>query len=502
MYKILFVDDEKSVLEYLPIAIDWKELGITQIYTANDAKTALRIVREEEPDIAVIDVEMPGKNGLEFCKEAQAIRPQIKFVILSAFDRFDYARKGIILGVNDYLLKPVDEAELMAVMKKIVTGLSREELSSRQKQSMQIRALEKEAGELFRDLFHGRISEQRLEEVFPFLEEYEHICMVMQGNTDGEGCGEYLKEALDGEYLLIEPETGFYAVMWKRNIQVSIEQRIEECRQAVKMKGFHLWFAYVRKKREEGTAQALTRCVYVLESVFYGKQQERLLRDSMEFGQTEPVQPELEEGLRILSEEGDISALQSEIYKAIRDAFDKREEPVRICGMILDVFIALKMYLTKYWQKEAMDVFRKIDVSVLLRCGTPEKLYTLTDQYLGELQIFVREHQKSHGNFYIVKMARDYTKEHYQDKNLSLQEVADAVGISRTYFSKTFKELTGEKYWDYLSEYRIQKAKELLSQTNLGQAEISERVGYASEFHFSRKFKEIVGMSPNKYRRK
>ena len=211
--------------------------------------------------------------------------------------------------------------------------------------------------------------------------------------------------------------------------------------------------------------------------------------------------PDLGEGLNMLSEDGSIQALRDVIYQMMDNAFACHGEPLKICGMILDIFIGLKIYLTKYWQEDAMDVFRRLDVGTLMRCGSREDLYGLVKDYLEELRLFLARQEKDCGNAYIVRTAKKYTKEHYQDKGLSLQEVSDAVGISRTYFSKAFKEITGEKYWDYLSSYRIRKAKELLCNTNLGQAEISQRVGYESEFHFSRKFKELVGMSPNKFRR-
>lgn len=137
-----------------------------------------------------------------------------------------------------------------------------------------------------------------------------------------------------------------------------------------------------------------------------------------------------------------------------------------------------------------------------LRCGSQEILREMLEEKLRELQMFITKQGEEHGNLYIVKRAKSYTKEHYQDIGLTLQEVADVAGISRTYFSSAFKELTGEKYWDYLSRYRIEKAKTLLKETGLSQAEISEKVGYSSEYHFSRKFKEIVGISPNKFRKK
>lgn len=499
MYKILFVDDERSILDYLPLAIDWEHLGITQIYTAAGAGDALQIVKKERPDIAVVDVEMPEMDGLAFCREAQKLCPQAKFVILSAFDRFDYAKEAIVIGVDDYLLKPVDEGELMALMRQIVEELEERRRDSEESRSRQMRVLEKEVGELVLDMLRQKEPARERKEIH-IPEEYENICIVMQENEDGQECGEALRKYMDKETLIAVPENGFYAALWKQDVLESMEQKAADIRQQLLRKGFHVRMHYVRTRRGEDIGQALLRCFYGLERMFYpDSERKRLEKEGV--GHMEFSLPDLGEGLSMLSDEGNIQVIRDVIYQVMDDAFACYGEPLKICGMILDIFIGLKIYLTKYWQEDAMDIFRRLDVGTLMRCGSRENLYGLVKNYLEELKLFLAGQEKDCGNAYIVRIAKKYTKEHYQDKGLSLQEVSDAVGISRTYFSKAFKEITGEKYWDYLSSYRIRKAKELLCNTNLGQAEISQRVGYESEFHFSRKFKELVGMSPNKFRR-
>lgn len=494
MYKILFVDDEVNVLEYLPLAIRWEEFGITKIFTASDAECALGIVKREKPDIVIADVEMPGKNGLEFCKEAHEINPQMVLVILSAFDRFDYAKKAISIGVNDYLLKPVDEKELAVLMKKIVSGIE-----TQRKNNME--TMVKAVKDFLQRMFHNEKPTENLENDFPALNDYQYLAIVMQGNGDPKDCGSLLKENLDAESLCFPSQNGIYAVLWKKNILVSVEEKIDNIRWKMQREHFHIWISWVEVRERENISQAFIRCFHELEMQSFMADRTGTLNEDIMFQQADIPLPNIKEGLKTLSEDGDISVLRKEICGAMEDAFKQYGEPVCICEMILEVFIALKMYLTKNWQQDAMGVLRGLEIVTLMRCGTPENLHCMIDRYLEELRCFVDQQQKTYGDFYIVRIAKEYTKQNYQKMDLSLQEVADAVGISRTYFSKMFKDMTGEKYWDYLSRYRIEKAKEILLNTNLGQAEISEKVGYGSEFHFSRKFKEIVGMSPNKFRK-
>ncbi len=494
MYKILFVDDEQSVLDYLPLAISWDELDITELYTASDAQSALEIVKETVPDIIIADVEMPGMNGLEFCKEVKKTNPDMELVILSAFDRFDYAKKAIGMGVEDYLLKPVDEEELWQLMKRIVDDLEASGKKESQSHSIELHALEKETGTILRNLFNGENTNSRLNEKFSFLNRYENFFLIVQKNEVNGEIRECLKDILTEENILIMPESGFYILLVQRNLRVSMEQKAEELEQKLKKQGNSVMLSYTHLKKTETYEITLKRCFFKLEESFYGEKEAIL-------DWTDILPPDLKEGLNLLSEEGNIADLKKEISEAVMSAKFKKAEPVKVCNMLMDVLITLKTYLAKYWQDEAMELFRRITVFSLFRCGSLDDMYQMIERCMGELQYFVANQQKTHGNSYIVRIAKEYTKEHYQETDLSLQDVADATGTSRTYFSKIFKELTSEKYWDYLSKYRIEKAKNLLSNTNLTQAEISIRVGYASEFHFSRKFKEIAGVSPNKFRK-
>lgn len=501
MYKIIFVDDEQNILKYLPIAIDWEALGIHEMRTASNGKEALKVVEEFKPDIAMVDVEMPGMDGLEFCRKAIGLLPDLKMVILSAFDRFDYAKRAMASGVKDYILKPVDEEELETVIKKILSEITQTKHKSHGAEKMILKALEKETRELIESFIRNERNVEEMEAEFPFLREYENISIVIQDKGDESfPAGRLVVEKAGG--IAIPFNEGGWVALWKKDITSSMRTQVKEFERIAKEENEHFRFFYTRKREAEDVAQSLARCFEAVEYAFYC-QEYHIEAESLplNFLVNKLQIPDLDDALNSLSEEGEISSLETIIQQEVRKSFQQQIAPTTICQMVFDTFITLKIYLTKCWQEDALKIFRKMSVWDLLQCGSQENLHKLIGKNLDELRTFIIKQRESHGNYYIVRVAKRYTKEHFQEAELSLQEVADVVGISRTYFSTIFKELTGEKYWDYLTGYRIEQAKALLKDTNMSQAEISEQVGYSSEFHFSRKFKEVVGISPNKYRR-
>ncbi|MDO4490244.1 MAG: response regulator [Lachnospiraceae bacterium] len=495
MYKILFLDDEKSVVDYLPLALQWETLGITELHTATRAQEGLALVKKHKPDIVIVDVEMPEMNGLVFCREAQKICSDIKFVILSAFDRFDYAREAILIGVDDYLLKPVDETELEILMKKIIGELEERKRNSRQT-LLRDKAIQEKR---IMDLFWSIMNQKETGENVLLSELFENICIIMQGNEAEDDIEEIVNIYFNPEQMYYSSRKGFHVLIWERNLAISMEQKIEYMKQDLMRRGFIVQISYVRRRERETLHQALLRCFYALERQFYPEEDQERIKEG--FGQVELSMKNLNETLRRMPENGNSRELCDAILQVSKEAFACYGEPVKICAMILDILNSLKIYLTANWQADIVNIFRNLDVYTLMRCGSQEKLCLMVQQCLEKLDQILLQQEQDLGSAYIVKCAKEYTKIHYQDSKLSLQEVADVAGISRTYFSKVFKDITGKKYWDYLTEYRIRKAREFLINTNLKQLEISQMVGYESEFHFSRKFKELTGMSPNKFRR-
>ena len=123
MYKVMIIDDEKSLRNLLKITIDWKSLGLEVVGDAASGIEAINIIDELKPDIAFVDIRMPFMDGIEFSRVATKQYPELKIVILTAFDDFEYARKCVGLGISEYLMKPIVRSEITEVLIKIVKEL-------------------------------------------------------------------------------------------------------------------------------------------------------------------------------------------------------------------------------------------------------------------------------------------------------------------------------------------------------------------------------------------
>ena len=126
MYSVFLVDDEPILLEGIRSKIDWESIGLNFVGEATDGEIALSMMQEIKPDILITDVKMPFMNGLELSSAIKKIQPWIKIIILSGHDEFDYAKKAISIGVEDYLLKPFTANEVIESLKKVSIQIDRE----------------------------------------------------------------------------------------------------------------------------------------------------------------------------------------------------------------------------------------------------------------------------------------------------------------------------------------------------------------------------------------
>ena len=123
MYKVLIVDDEKMIRMGMKKVLPWDELGVGEVYTAATGKEALEILDEQHPEILITDIQMTEMTGLELIEEAKKRVPDLRVIVLTGYDNFEYARQSLRLKVQDFFLKPIEEEELANAVKNQVEYL-------------------------------------------------------------------------------------------------------------------------------------------------------------------------------------------------------------------------------------------------------------------------------------------------------------------------------------------------------------------------------------------
>lgn len=504
MYKILFIDDEKSVIQYLPMAIDWDKFQITQMKDACNGKEGLEVMREFDPDIVIADMEMPVMNGITFCQEVRKINTKVKIIILSAFDKFDYVKNALKYDVNNYLLKPIDEEELEQTISEVIREIEEEKTHSTELELLKIQGIGKELQVIYDCYKEEKECRISLEEEYPFLLEYPDICIVRYAGKDREyefytALKKVLSEQKQCRCYPVYVNSIFTVVFGKCEEDFRFSEYVGQVDNELLEQGVKLVYTYSGKEKNSASEKILggmkSSSIW-----FYDNENRKICIQSQSMKKAEfpliDIRPCMEE----LENTSRTECLEKAVLKVVFEAVKDRAPIESLFNFILNTLISVKIYLAGYQEDSFMEVFRSINFESFLMCRNPKELTELVRASIQSLEEKAETFYGGNEGMYIVRQAKRYTSSHYKNSGMTLQEVADYVGISKNYFSKIFKEISGQKYWDYLTEYRIEKAKGLLRETNLSQCMICEQIGYQSEYHFSRKFKELTGVTPSKYR--
>ncbi|MFP4697336.1 MAG: response regulator [Eubacteriales bacterium] len=138
MYRVIIVDDEENIRKLLKATIKWNQLGFDIVGEASSGIKAINIIDEIQPDVAFVDIRMPFMDGIEFSKIAIKRYPNLKIVILTAYDDFEYAKECIGIGVFEYLLKPINKKEINEILLKIKEKLDKEKPMNLEKNNLEI----------------------------------------------------------------------------------------------------------------------------------------------------------------------------------------------------------------------------------------------------------------------------------------------------------------------------------------------------------------------------
>ncbi len=508
--RMLIVDDEPVICEGLRCTINWEEIGVHVVGEAYDGAEALQIVNEQEVDVVLSDIRMEGMDGLQLAERLKDQFPNVRVIMLSGYEDFEYARQAIRLGVSDYLLKPVDIDELIEVVKKIAAGIQAEERDGG------VQEVKLWLSNMAR---HGTAYGQ---EAPSSLRGIQFRVLATQLDRFYERFGEHSPEQykeiqdtwihrLHAAMTLVRPFLRVVSVFEHENLLITLvesdvkldrkswddllEESLPELREGQLYCGASEPYEDLRETAE--------RCVEANGLLPYHVLEGRaiLLPEYRESSECDRVLPAFDVTARakglvtamFKQEPDEVDALVSEMFLFFRDGgylpgeiFIAYEE---LSALLRQRLRNSGMTELDYGHKASLD-FNIFNSYVSIEMIVKEEMQELLRQ------IELNGIDKS---YWIIEKAKRYMNEHYRT-DLKASEVAAWLKITPSYFSCIFKQSTGKGFTEYMNEMRMEQAKELLATTHDKVFEVADKVGYKEYKYFVSVFKTYTGMTPKEYR--
>ncbi|MBM6614488.1 response regulator transcription factor [Desemzia sp. RIT804] len=495
MYKVLIVDDEPIVREGLEWIIEWEKYNYQIIDTAENGKEGLEKIRSLKPDLVVTDIRMPEINGIEMIRQARNEDIDCECIILSGHSDFSYAQEAIELGMLSYLLKPIDEDELIRSLSKISDEIKKKK-QIEEYQDYSLSSLVKTY------IVRGQYNENL--EVFLSYDFYQLIgCFFQTSKINQDQMKETMKQLLPKNTFVFSHSNELFALICDETV-ITVNNLVETL--------------------ENEINQQQKNSVFILsERTSSVKDLRRLYDEIKELENKQYLFPKL----AVLSQQILADEVEKKNSVFLLDKSELRANLLHatITGQTIKMASYLEQ-LFNYYQKNTWDVNTiKADLSNLcsycfetieeeldkpLKESEKNKVVSViwSNKSLYETFDFLKEVFKDMGRmFYAKNEKKDVVEDIIQitykqyDEDLTLQYLGKKLNYSHSYLGKKFKAQKQQSYRTFLDEVRIEKAKKLLREKNHLIYEISDKVGYANSDYFYKKFKKIVGMSPKSYQK-
>lgn len=534
--KVFLVEDEMVIRRGIKNSIDWEKEGYIFCGEASDGELAYPMIIKEKPDILITDIRMPFMDGLELCKLVKKELPNIKILILSGYDEFDYAKEAIRLGVTEYLLKPISSGKLLEALNGVSESIRREkedkDLVRKYMEEMRENT-EHEKQKFFEQMIAGNLS---MADALETGKKYEmnlsagmynlllfRFTLGEENRKSGELLGEAeyaiekLTERLEYVFEFQRGVEGWVFLLMADN-EEQMSERVKELSKDLEeiMKNYST-IAYFG-----GIGQPVAR-LRELEESFREAERALAARFTMELNRIISVEDirmaqnvDTLDDIEITSF-GEIEKTRTMLEKFLNNgAEDEIDEFVDVYinelpeenlkSVLMRQYIIMDAYIVM------MSFCEKIEgIEGEMQAQSEELKNSMkTIQTLEEIKNYIRMLLKKiigvrdtiSGRRYsdIIEIAKDQIRKTYMSDEISLNTIAAEVGMSPSYFSSIFSKEMGKTFVEYLTEIRMDRAKELLMCSLMKTSEIGYEVGYKDPHYFSYIFKKTQNCTPKEFR--
>ncbi len=524
MYTIVLVDDERGIAEGIRFLLGESGLDICVTGIAGDGYEGIRLIEETKPDIVIADVRMPVMDGLQMIGKLKENMCRSKFIMLSGYSEFEYARQAIQLGVKFYLCKPVEESELYEVLQKIC-----QEIEEERKKEKKLLKLENEVEDYKRDkmglqlkkLLEENPEEREMTQILRENgipeEEAQYLCILLEYNREtaldekeASSIEKGILEYLDFYFCVrVIRYSRIQTVLLIADGRIPAEEQIAaqitealtrqplepDCPVSIGIGKIHCRPEEIYLSMQEAVKALYNKVVRGIGSVICYKEIEHQEGNRIAID---------EEKIRLLEsylECGDIQGCRQVVHQIFRKMQREKGLTLRTLQLqSLNIILAgirtmpfMQFQLDEYLGKNILSL------ESISRFQSLEQLENIVINIIIGIMELKREKNRNRSND-VVQQIKEYIQEHFTSE-ISLNEIAGKFYLNPYYLSQMFKKKTGMTYQNYVTSLRMEKARQLLAE-NYRVYEVCEMVGYSDTTYFSRIFERMTGCKPSEYQRR
>lgn len=498
MINTLLVDDEPLILQGLQALVDWNSLGCELVGTARNGEEALNRFEDVPCDLVITDIKMPKMDGLMLIKEWQQNQPKTKWIVLSGYKDFDYVKQGLLLGIENYLVKPVNEKELITSIEQVKKKLQETYQYSLSRSILRDNAVW--------SYLHDQIDQADFEERMALCDVWipEGFAKLMflsfpEVHTFEEGKLQYIQQEIETLFseerviCSITPENDFIILFPKKGGK-GIERKKAVCHllREITHKSYILIEGNdcetkndLQKSLSLGLSFRNRYAFFNETRIVEEKEAERHITKQQVKNNTIHVEKILKAVY-----EGNYDKAVTLLRHAIEDA---GHNAVSIRNFALEVVISISNIIPTISRTTLSTI-----IDELLTSRTITELRTRLESAIENGILHAHGNKKIQHS--VVTDVLNYLKTGYQE-NLSLKMLGQKFYINPIYLGQLFQKEVGVPFSEYLNDLRISKAKELLRNTHEKAGRIGKKVGYSDATYFYKQFKKYCGVTPNEYRR-
>lgn len=521
---ILLVDDEPKVLRGLKMIVERASSHWIVVGECTNGQEALNFIREDCPDLVITDIKMPCMDGLELVEQAQAIAPDLKFIVLSGYPDFKFAQKALQLGTIDYILKPPNYKDILATIEKIENMKNKLEIEKENARKEENEEFLKKKNEIVVKILNENNIEAIKNEstdingykcffnkfvmliikldgysnlIFDMLDERIRLLTIMKQQI--------IKLAIEKDSCFIDLFNGTFCYLLnvEYNSPIYIKNTVNELRNSLEdTVNSSITIGISRVYNEPlSIKKAYTECLCILRSSVVQKKNaivniEDIDTEIIPLDYPIDIEQKYIESLEFLNYEKSIELLDKIIEKF---TVISKNDSIRLKSIVTEFVLSVTRKFSEPTERsvlkteDTIKLYNSINFADSIE-EIKDLLVSLTQRLSQDIK-----NVSSSGCRKVINSIKEFVKSNYFNE-ISLRQIASDFYMNESYLSDLFKKETGSGFTSYLTQVRVDKAKELLKQLDLKIYEVSEMVGYKNSRYFNKIFKKITGYTPFEYR--